>query len=478
MTSIAFLVGNASYDRLDDLPCCLEDLEALTRMVEALGRYDRVVALADADAEEMRSNLRTALDTDGGISEILFYFSGHGGTVAGEYYYCGTGYDRTRPNQTALSESELNQLFREASPSLLVKILDACESGTRLVKDVASQPQFLFKGLQNVVQLASSLNDQESFGGERLSRFTQAFCRAVVQRETGPIFYSDIINSIRDEFLEDDQQTPFFVSQGTARERLVDDASRLAEFRLAFQARWDPGVEEETPIAEEGDEVLASAVPSPAAMLAAAEASMATPERAQVKIASLFDGVIEALSDNEFGDLFELERVEHDSYREVTTHDFVARTLAREPRHDRFVTAEVRREKRPRSVWETRFSSVFDRLEDEYHEVVDLELNCKLERAQVRITLTPKYKSLQRFVLVLTCAPSLDTFYVFELLTRHPRTDWSAFAEEGRDVVRRWYRLAWDQDETFLVQKIRDAFVEAVQEHVSSITGKLDAPGA
>lgn len=475
MTSIAILIGNASYSRFDDLPCCLEDVEAIRLLLEALGRYDEIVVITDADADAMRRGVRSALQVDGAVSEVFFYFSGHGGVVADDYFYCGTSFDAGRPNETGVSESDLHQLFRDSSPKLLVKVLDACESGTRLVKNIGSPPPFLQKGLDNVVQLASSLHDQESFGGEHLSRFTRAFCEAATRRKTGPIYYADIVNTLRDDFLEDETQTPYFVLQGTARELFIEDASRLDVFKAAFDARW--GDEDEAgPDNPEAEAESAAPPLSLVEKLEAAEARMATPTSAKALIDSVFDGVILAIGDDAFPELFTHETIEHRDFEEPTATDFIARILAKEARRDSFVHADVRIERPKRSPWETRLMGAFDVFSKDAEEIIELELNCSLERVQLKITLTPKFQSLQRFVLVLTCAPSLETCYVFEILTRHALSDWSSYAEEGQEVVRRWYKLGWEQDTAGVVSKIRAAFVEAVENYIANVTDKLDPP--
>lgn len=474
MTAIAILIGNASYAKFDDLPCCLEDVEAVRLLLEALGRYDKIVVLTDVDADAIRAGVRTAVQVDGTISEVFFYFSGHGGVVASDYFYCGTTFDSGRPNETGLSESELHQLFRDASPTLLVKVLDACESGTRLVKDIGSPPPFLQKGLANVVQLASSLHDQESFGGERLSRFTRAFCEAATRRDEGPIFYADIVNTLRDDFLDDDAQTPYFVLQGTAREVFVEDAARLNSFKAIFNTRWSE--EHEAELKDSRAELApAAAALSLVQKLEAAEARMATPESAKAQIDSVFDGVIRAIGDDAFLELFTQETIEHRDFREQTATDFIARVMAKEARRDRFVHAAVRMETPKRSPWESRLMGAFDVFNKDAVEVVELDLNCSLERVQLKITLTPKFQSLQRFVLVLTCAPSLEVCYVFEILTRHARSDWSSYAEEGQEIVRRWYKLSWEQDTSGVVARIRAAFVEAVEGYIATVTDKLEA---
>lgn len=475
MTAIAILIGNASYTRFDDLPCCLGDVESVRLLLEALDRYDEIVVLTDVDADAMRAGVRSALEVDGLVSEVFFYFSGHGSVVAGDYFYCGTSFDAGRPNETGVSESELHQLFRDASPNLLVKVLDACESGTRLVKDISLPPPFLQKGLANVVQLASSLHDQDSFGGERLSRFTRAFCEAATRRDEGPVFYADIVNTLRDDFLNDEIQTPYFVLQGTARELFVEDAGRLKGFKATFKSQWSD--EDETTLEESKAEISQAASPlSFVQKLEAAEARIATPVSAKALIDSVFDGVILAIGDDAFPELFTQETIEHRDFRESTATEFIARVMAKESRRDQFVHADVRMETPKRLPWESRLMGAFDMFNKDAVEVVELDLNCSLERVQLKITLTPKFQSLQRFVLVLTCAPSLEVCYVFEILTRHARSDWSSYAEEGREIVRRWYKLGWEQDSAGVVAKIRASFIEAVEGYIASVTDKLDGP--
>lgn len=98
----------------------------------------------------------------------------------------------------------------------------------------------------------------------------------------------------------------------------------------------------------------------------------------------------------------------------------------------------------------------------------ELNLNCELEKAQLKITLTPKFVSLKRFVLVVSCAPSLEVCYVMEMLTQHSLRDWGVFDSEGSEVVRRWYKVKWTDPCDSLVDKIFDKLQSAVQESVDA----------
>ena len=60
----------------------------------------------------------------------------------------------------------------------LVTVFDTCFSGTPMVKRQAILPEVEKKGLKSVIQFSSSLLDQTSLAGERVSQFTRAFLEA------------------------------------------------------------------------------------------------------------------------------------------------------------------------------------------------------------------------------------------------------------------------------------------------------------
>lgn len=88
--SVAILIANAHYQKEHDLDCCLNDLEAVKKLIEAAGKHSAIHAVSDVDADQMRETIRQAIDPDKSYSEVFFYFSGHGATVNGEFYYVGT----------------------------------------------------------------------------------------------------------------------------------------------------------------------------------------------------------------------------------------------------------------------------------------------------------------------------------------------------------------------------------------------------
>jgi Caspase domain len=482
MTSIAFLIANAKYERQDDLPCCLEDLAAVKALIESIGQHNDVKAMADVNANHMRDEIRKTLEANEKIEEIFFYFSGHGTQIGKEFYYCGTTFDNERPNQTGLSHSQLHDMFRSAEPDLLVKVVDSCASGTLLVKDDRDPLPAKKDGFRNVIQLSSCLDEQSSFGGDPLSSFTRSFCVACLTKADGPIYYSDVINTLRDAYLENEDQTPHFVSQGTGRELLVKDALKLTSFRDVFDRRWSGKsvtVENTETVDGTANEIETPRL-SLKQLLMESEEKMADPDVAKDFIDSLFDGVLKRYSAGEFAEFFEIETKSYDDFRDTLPHDFMTRILSKEPRVDRFVTAEITRvqAKKRQNLWENAISNAMMSLSSDWTERFDLELNCKLDRAQICITLTPKYRQLQQIKLVLTCAPSLERCYVFELASQHPRTDWDGFAHEGKEIVKRWYKMDWTQTTEFVVEKICVALENAVKSHVEKVAVRLKEPDA
>ena len=473
--SVAILVGNAHYSAMDDLECCLEDLEAVQSLVEAAGRHDKIHKVGDVDADGMREAVRKALPAGVPVDEVLFYYSGHGAAIAEEFYFCGTGFDERNPNTTGLSQRDLHDALRAAKPRTVVKIIDACASGTQLIKSERQPPPLPKDGFRNVLQLASCLDSQSSFGGEPLSAFTQALCDAALQRTEGPVYYSDVVNALRDHFIDDEVQTPFFVSQGTARELLVDDAAKLAPFRALFEERWggtSGGADEDE---GDGDEEAAEPVErSIAELLAEAEKRTAGPEEAKAAIDALFDTTIERVSTDVFADMFETKRVEHRRYEEPTIREFMIRCLSREPRPDNFVTADVTRRQRQPTGLERSMGFAMMAASPDWVDMFTLELNCKLDRAQLRIDLIPKFRTLKRLTMVLSVVPSLERLYAFVMVTRHARSDWASFDDEGVEAFRKWYRLGWGEDGGFIVDAAAEALEATVEAHLKNVVKRLE----
>lgn len=470
MANLAILVGNIDYQKLPKLECCRDDLLAIKQLLEATEKFDEITVIENAEADALKSSLRNAIDTIKSPEELFFYFTGHGHVKQDEFFHCATNFDAKRPNETGISTSELHTLLRLANAKLVVKVIDACYSGTLLVKGEGEWFSQNKDGFNNLIQIASSLDSQNSLTGNPLSLFTEKFRAAALRKTTGSIFYTDIINTLRDEFYDNNAQTPFFVSQHTAREQFVDDAARLDALRKAL-TEITTGSTNSLPIAQQ------IAAPSITLLerLTAADAKVAKPDVLPKFVGDFFDSLIKKVSTSEFGEFFDLEVIEHARFEESTARQFIILVMSKEKRADNFVTARHMRKLRGGNplFGAAMLQGILGNDADLYDETWDLQLNCGMARTQVRITLTPKFTNLQRVVLVVTCAPSLDHCYIFEIATQHLLRDFGKFDSDGSEASRRWWKVSWSASTNNIVGQIASKFTETVRAQLESAESRL-----
>ena len=466
MTNIGILVGNTDYQTLGTLSCCREDVLAIQQLLESTERFDNIEVILNQDSFQMKERIRAAIDAQKNIQEIFFYFTGHGYQRDSDFYFCSTNFDMKRPNETGLSNSELHTLLRAPEADLVVKVVDACSSGTLLVKSDGAFLPVSKQGFKNIIQIASCLDSQTSLTGDPLSLFTEKFRAAALRKTEGAVYYTDIIDALRDEFLDNNDRTPHFVSQGTGREQFVEDASRLDGLRTRLSA------EAHKPEAAAGVLTSVSAEPSAREILEKAERQFANVETAKRFISEFFDKLTQKISkDSSTSELFSFEIVAHSDFQEPTTRAFIARVLSGEKRPDSFVTALVVRPRDPLGIYS--IASMLNPSEEQTK--YELTLNCSLEKAQLKITLVPKFVTLKQLVLVITCAPSLQVCYVFEMLTQHSLRDWGAYDLDGEEIVRRWYKMNWTQDSDSVVEGILGKISEAAHKSIDAAVQALQS---
>jgi len=461
LANIAILIGNSAYETLSALPCCEADVLAVKELVDATEKFDSIEVILNNTSSQLKDRIRGAFDSQTPIDEVFLYYTGHGFLLDTEFFFCATNFDTKRPNETGLSSSDLHALLRSLDADLVVKVIDACNSGTLLVKSNHSFFPATKQGFRNLIQIASCLDSQEALTGNPLSVFTNKFRTAALRKPEGIVYYTDIIDTLRDEFIDSDSQTPHFVSQGTGREQFVEDAKRLDALRakvLSLVADTS-GVPCTTPADQ--------ASPGPLEILARVERGLARKELAQEFISHLFDKLAhEASPGGSFGDLFSSELIVHSDFTEPTTRDFIIRVLSGEKRPDNFVTASTSYglEDGPFNLGALAAAMLSPAQARQHY---FLRLNCTLEKVQLKITFSPKFATLKQFVLVVSCAPSLEHCYVMEMLTQHALVDWGVFDSEGVEVVRRWYKMSWTDTCDGLVSKICGKLKDIVNESVS-----------
>lgn len=465
MDKIAILIGNSNYINLPNLTCCMADVEAVNELLQAGGKYNQIEVLTDKNAAQTKDKLRDILNTNATNSsnEIFFYFSGHGHQGKDDFYFCATDFDELRPNETGLSQSELHTLLRATNPELVIKVVDACNSGTQLIKSESllfQEPKSVF---QNFIQMASCLNDQRTLTGNPLSIFTQRFKDAVLGKLEGPLYYFDIINSLRDSYQGNDSQTPHFVVQSTGRELFAERAASFEDIRSSIAAM----VAELDAVCDDNagmQEIDAFD------RLSELDASYVSEEEAKKFVSGLLAAIeIVVTSSDMLSKYFEFEASYFDGYYDQRSEEFMARTLKARKRPDNFVEADVWQEtsRQTNSLGlptVNPFALARNRVTH-----YDVELKCSMGNVQLLLKLLPRLKSIHSFELLVSCAPSLTKCYVFEFPTRNAPVDWNKYDQNGVPLNRRWYELDWGQSTETLVEKIRDGLVNVVESHTAKI---------
>lgn len=185
MTNIAILAGNSKYESLATLECCLADLAAMKDLLEATDKFEHVEIIENANSSNLKDGIRHLVNGIQSPAELFFYYTGHGYFYEDEFFYCTTNFSSKRPFETGLSTTDLHTFLRLANADLVIKIVDACNSGTHLVKaDIGLTTQNK-QGFKNLIQISSCLEAQSSLTGDPLSLFTEKFRDAALKQNRG-----------------------------------------------------------------------------------------------------------------------------------------------------------------------------------------------------------------------------------------------------------------------------------------------------
>ncbi len=221
--NIAILIGIAKYKSEAALPACGLDAENMRRLLAATKKYDDIQLIVDnTNSNQVKDSLRqffAKYQSTEGIEEVFVYFSGHG-VYQNDAMLCCSDYDSNRPATTSISNAELDDLIRSVRPSVAVKVIDACQSGSPYIKDASSgfEKALSKSPLGSFICMASSRQDQSSYASATESFFTKRWIDAALSKDVGAVLFRDIQAALADAFVSDPDQTPFFVNQGSGLE--------------------------------------------------------------------------------------------------------------------------------------------------------------------------------------------------------------------------------------------------------------------
>ena len=241
--NIAIIIGVSKYtDSTNNLPGCKNDAKAIHDILQKTDKFSPILYINENENSAKTKELITNfISTHKGstVEELFFYYTGHGQFQGDDFYYNLSDFDPKKRKQTSLQNSEIDDLFRTLSAGLVVKVIDACQSGTTYIKE----NNFLVKyfdasqrGFKKCYFLNSSLNTQSSYQNEDISFFTSSFIRSMREHQTDDIRYKDIIDFISDEFDGNPEQTPFFVVQADYTEKFCTLSKSIRQFIISLES--------------------------------------------------------------------------------------------------------------------------------------------------------------------------------------------------------------------------------------------------
>ncbi|MEG3439862.1 caspase family protein [Pannus brasiliensis CCIBt3594] len=231
--AIIFSVSKYQSDSINNLPSCDIDAKIMYEFLKLTGKYDdRIYLLSGNDkASNTKEKLYKIIEEhkEKDIEEVLFYYSGHGESYENEFYYLCSDFDRKRFHLTTICNSDLDEYLRELNAKDTVKIIDACYSGIKYVKDVTenNNPLSISKNIDNNYEttfndcffcFSSKIDQQSASTLKGMSDFTKTLIDSIISAEHDLIRYGYIMDYISDAFQNNPnniQQEPRFVLDGS-----------------------------------------------------------------------------------------------------------------------------------------------------------------------------------------------------------------------------------------------------------------------
>ncbi|GGF23240.1 caspase family protein [Flavobacterium limi] len=240
--NIAIILAVSKYNNsANNLPASKKDGDIISGILHSTKKYDKILTInnneSSSETKELLSNF--FIENKGiKIEELFFYYSGHGEFTNDEFYYLLSDFDLKRKNQTSLQNNEVDDLIRTLNPNIVVKVIDACQSGTSYIKESDVLTKYFNetkKGFNKCYFLNSSLSNQSSYQDDNLSFFTYSFVQSLKDHPSSEIRYKDIIDFILDDFQGNEEQTPFFVIQAELTEKFCALNEDLKNYLVNFQ---------------------------------------------------------------------------------------------------------------------------------------------------------------------------------------------------------------------------------------------------
>ncbi|EJJ5531512.1 caspase family protein, partial [Campylobacter jejuni] len=234
MKNIAILVGNSEYQNLNKLHFCRKDISSMQKILSLSKKFE-IHIFENYQSEQLKSGLSKIIREleKSKINELLFYYTGHG-VFKEQFYYLPINFTDKQFETTSLSNNELDDMLKSLDTEMVIKIIDACQSGQQYIKEsdqMSVKKSLTQHSFKKCYFFFSSMNNQSSMGDNKGSYFTNAIIESIVTHKTDSIRYADVQSYIADCFNgKNELQTPFFVHQSNATEIFLSDLTSIQKF--------------------------------------------------------------------------------------------------------------------------------------------------------------------------------------------------------------------------------------------------------
>jgi len=241
--NLAIIVTISKYksEYFNDLNSTENDFKYMSELLNKTKKYDKILEIktsrkSDAIIKEIRKLIDSYKNQE--INEVLFYFSGHGYNNGEKFYYCVTYSEVSKLRETAISLDEIDDLIRELNPFNYVRIIDACNSGSKIIKGIPKtiENENRTSEFNNCFFFSSSRSNEESLvdPDSNMGYYTKGFVNsiyaAIITDKINPLTFADLVKKLGIYFEKNVKQKPLIEEQHTGSEIFINSTPELIEY--------------------------------------------------------------------------------------------------------------------------------------------------------------------------------------------------------------------------------------------------------
>lgn len=476
--NIAIIISVSEYtDTQNNLPGCKKDADTIHNILLKTGKYDEILyvheKLSSSKVKERFTGFISEHKTKK-IEELFFYFTGHGEFQDDEFYYILSDFRHDKRKQTSLQNEEVDNLFRTLKPNLVIKVIDACQSGKAYIKEAGAINKYFQKTIDRFDRcyfLNSSLKDQSSFQSDIISDFTLSFIKSIKEHDTDEIRYKDIIDYISDEFENNTSQTPFFVVQADYTEKFCVINDPLKEYLKLIDLKTSTSGAGKTEILSLIDKIKKEA------------SGYFTKEKAMELLVAIQNKTKEFKLPEDLNEIYELEIVFQENYDGIIQKNTIGKWLDENP-HDFFAKSSHTYERKDRytnpmgNLTRLAALSIYNPLKDDEYEMVrnGFELEVEVPYKLIKFTLDSKFPNVESYTCRIIYFISKKIIRFFYFITNFETKNWD---ERKLNTKAEWFTTEHQlHDEQNIVEGLNAIFDKLIDRAKSELEDKFKSEPA